>query len=263
LEICNWNLEASVLALCTAIGRKESAPMPIGHLASVSEERWRTIWAYYLVLRNWLPRQAPCGYPALLRLCDPDGAIQDHLLGLLGDRDGLKELYVERLCRCLEFWLNGFFPPDSAQITAHRAAVEALEAQIRKRDPEGRILTAFNEEGDGKLEPCHHKVLRRYYIITSSIGAGGWRAAMPQRGTDGLERAAALDQFLAPIEAWIARPGGNHGSAPGPLFQEVQARLGEPDAAKRFLASLLASLLRAQQLSARERAHKRRAKSQA
>jgi hypothetical protein len=249
LEICNWNLEESVLALCGAIGAAEPALLPIGHLASVADERWEKVWAYYLTLRNWLPSEGKSGYKALLRTCDPGGAVRRHILGMLRERDELKELYVERLCLCLEFWLGGFYPAGSAQMTALEAAVAAVEGEIRKRDAGGEILEAFALGGDGKLQPCHHKMFRRYDIIISSVGAGKWRAVIPRRGTDGLERAALLDEYLEPIEAWIA---GAEAAPAGDLGRKIHASLGERDGAKIFLASLLASLLRAQQLFARK-----------
>jgi hypothetical protein len=255
LEICNWNLEGSLLALCGAIGAGGPAKLPIGHLASVTDERWKKVWAYYLTLRNWLPSGGGSGYGALLRTCDPDGAVQKHILGMLGERDELKELYVERLCLCLEFWLGGFFPAGSAQMKALEAAVATVEGEIGKRDADGKILDAFALGGDGRLQPCHHKMFRRYDIIISSVGAGKWRAVMPRRGTDGLERAALLDKYLEPIETWVA--GGAEEASEGDPAGRISDLLGEKDDVKIFLASLLASLLRAQQLYAKELAASR------
>jgi hypothetical protein len=255
LEICNWNLEESVLALCGAIGAGEPAELKVGHLASVADERWKKVWAYYLTLRNWLPSGGRSGYEALLRTRDPGGAVQEHILAMLGERDELKELYVERLCLCLEFWLGGFYPTGSAQMKALEAAVAAVEGEIRKRDAGGEILEAFALGGDGKLQPCHHKMFRRYDIIISSVGAGKWRAVMPRRGTDGLERAALLDEYLEPIEAWVA--GGAEKAPGGDLAGRIHELLGERDDVKIFLASLLASLLRAQQLYAKKLAASR------
>lgn len=254
LEICNWNLEGSVLALCGAVGAGEPSEIPVGHLASVADERWKKVWAYYLTLRNWLPSGGRSGYEAPLRTCDPGGAIEKHIRGLLGDRDELKELYVERLCLCLEFWLGGFYPTGSARMKALEAAVAAVEGEIRKRDADGEILDAFALGGDGKLQPCHHKMFRRYDIIISSVGAGEWRAAMPCRGTDGFERAALLDKYLEPIETWVV---GAEEAPEGDLAGRIGDLLGERDDVKIFLASLLASLLRAQQLYAKELAASR------
>ncbi len=81
---------------------------------------------------------------------------------------------------------------------------------------------------------------------------------MPVRGTDGLERADHLARYLDPIAGWIekgqeARSDWQPGSTLVPL-------LGEPDDTKRFLASLLVSLLRAQEMSARARAESRSGK---
>jgi hypothetical protein len=192
-------------------------------------------------------------------LCDRDGATARRVAAMLGDRDDLKELYVERTCLCMEFWLHflAIAPESSAERLSHRAAVAALEQRIKVRDPDGEILKAFGHEGDGRLQPCHHKVFRRYDIIVSSIGAGAWRGAMPMRGTDGSGRADTVDALLAPVEAWlegrpVAADGIDH-----QRFAEVQGLLGQPDPTGRFLASLLVSLLHAQALAARQRARSR------
>jgi hypothetical protein len=255
LEICNWNVEESILALCVAIGAQEPTDLPIGHLASVTEERWKKVWAYYLALRDWLPSGVNGGYRLLLRACDPDGVIEGHVRSLLRDRDGLKELYVERLCLNLAFWLGGFFPEGSAPGEAYRAAAAAVEAKIKEKEPEAKFLDVFDVEGAGGWGPCHHKAFRRYDIIISSVGAGKWRAVMPRRGTDGFERAALLEEYLAPIEGWAG--GAAEEEAAGDVAERIYESLGERDNVKIFLASLLASLLRAQQLYARKLAERR------
>jgi hypothetical protein len=257
LEICNWNLEESILELCTAIGAERPAELAIGHMGSVSEDRWREVWGYHLALRDWLACEGTSGYAAVLGVCDPQARIRTHVWRLLGDRDELKELYVERLCLCLEFWLGGLLGRESAGKKGHAAAVSAVEQEIKKLDPEGQILGAMHLEGDGRLQPCHHKVFRRYDIIISSIGAGKWRAVMPMRGTDGLERAVLLESYLSPIGAWVAGSISGRASAGDDVGDRIPALLGERNAAKVFLSSLLVSLLRAQQAPARERAERR------
>jgi hypothetical protein len=268
LEICNWNLEGNILTLCKAIAAKHPAAEPIGHMLSFPEERWKKAWAYYLACRDWLSDrmhaasgQKLSGYETLLRMCDPDKTIRDHVSGLLGDKNELKKLYVERFCLCLEHSLGGIPSRGSAQVKAHVAAVSAIEEEIRKRDPQGRILDrAYHlaeEGGYGGLFLCHHKVFRRFDIILSSISAGQWRATMPMRGTDGFERAATIEKYVAPIESWIegGTPAGDERGEPG---DRIYTLLGEPDETKVFLASLLVSLLRSQQVDAKARAEKRR-----
>ena len=254
LEICNWSLEGSVLALCVAIGAGAPATIGIGHTNSVSRERWRTVWTYYLTLRNWLPCDGPSGCGALLSVCDPHGTIQEHILGLLGEHDRLKELYVERFCLCLEFWLGGCYSGDSsAQMKAHRAAVSAVDEEIDKRDAERVVVPswAMALDGDGMLQPCHHKAFRRYDIILSSIGVGRWRACMPRQGNGSSERIATLETLLRPIEAWIEGKGATRSADAGDeSFDRIHALLGQSSDVKTFLASLLASLLRAQQSNA-------------
>jgi hypothetical protein len=258
LEIYNWNLEESILELCSAIGTKKPTKLCIGHLASISEERWNRVWAYYLTLRNWLPSEGRSGYASLLKKCDPNGTIQNHIVGMLGSRDELKELYVERLCLCLEYWLGGLLPTESAQLKAHSAAVLSVENEIRRLIPVSKILNAVELEGDGRLQPCNHKAFRRYDIIISSIGADKWRAVMPMRGTDGFERAATLERFFLPIEVWIDSRSKKGESKDDELFDRIHSLLGKPDNARLFLASLLISLLRAQQLAAQKRAESRK-----
>jgi len=261
LEICNWNLEESILELCAAIGAERPPEFAIGHLESVSEKRWKAVWAYYLAVRDWLPRKQPSGYEALLRTCDADEKIRAHVSSLLGDTDDLKELYAERFCLCLESWLGGLYGQEWVWTRAHAAAVSGVEEEIKKLDPTGQILGAMHLEGDGRLQPCNHKAFRRYDIIISSIGSGEWRAAMPMRGTDGIERAALVEKYLSPIEAWVDGRGEGRRAGADELFGRVCGLLGEADDVKMFSASLLISLLRSQQLAAREKGESRMGRS--
>lgn len=262
LEICNWRLEESLLALCEAIGSKRPVPWEIGHMASVTQERWDRIWAYYLSLREWLAEAStkPRGaYPSLLAKCDPDGEVGRHVREMLGERDELKELRVERLCLHLEFWLEGLPGDDQPRKQALVAAAAAIDAETESRAPNDEF--EHQERGfahrtrladNGQLFPCHHKLFRRYDILISSIGCAKWRGVMPYRGTDGFQRAETLEKYLAPITAWL--DGGSATSKPGDseLAAKIHDLLGERDDAKVFLASLLVSLLHSQQIIARQ-----------
>ncbi len=262
LEICNWRLEQSILALCAAIGEKKPALLKIGHMASMTQERWKKIWAYYYTCRDWLSGGVQKGYKVMLTLCDHDTAVQNHILGMLGSESELKNLAVERFCLFLEFMIGGQCAIDSAPAKSHEAAVAAIEEEIRGLDSEASMLKGFIFDKQyctyAGLSLCHHKLFRRLDIILSSIGAGTWRASMPMRGTDGLERAATLEKYLTPIERWIKRRTEQDKSRGGELFQKIQTLLGESDNQKKFLASLLVSLLRSQQLFAKQLAEKRR-----
>jgi hypothetical protein len=229
--------------------------MKIGHMASMTGERWRKIWAYYLTLRDWNSCKPRSGYDELLALCDPDGTVRNHVLGLLGEPTEVKGLYVERFCLMMDYWLNGC--PEG--VTPALSEWErSLELEIAKRDPEGKILDALREQGIGKLEFCHHKLFRRYDIILSSIGAGKWRGRIPKRGTDGLERADELEMYLEPIEDWAEGRSREKGSRAPDIYKRIQRSLGKRDDTKVFMASLLVSLLRAQGLAARALAEGRK-----
>lgn len=259
LEICNWKLEESILALCDAIGKKEPAKIGIGHYSSITDDRWQKVWAYYLTLRIWLIEGGRGGNEILLSACDPDRSIQNHILEMLGEKSKLKELYVERFSLCLERWLGGYPSQDSAQMKAHNAAVSVIEEEIKKLDPESEVVheLVLKSDGDGRLQPCNHKAFRRYDLIISSIGAGKWRAKMGKRGTNGFERAETLKKYLSPIESWINGQGKKKEDRENELFNRIHAYLGEQNDSKLFLASLLVSLLRSQQLAAKKLAENR------
>lgn len=257
LEICNWYLEDSIMSLCKAIGSKVS-PLNIGHSDSITDDRWRTVWAYYLALKKWLPcAERSTGYETLLKVCDSEGTIQNHVFTMLGERSELKQLYVERFCLNLEYWLGGFFPEGSPQLKVYEAAVEKLENEILEYDPDSEILEWMRLDGKmGWIEICHHKAFRRFDIHISSIGAGRWRGQLPLRGSDGIERALTLEKYLFSIEAWITDSPG-YDAPDKNLFEKIPKFLGEKDDTKVFCASLLVSLLRSQQTAARKRAERR------
>jgi hypothetical protein len=148
LEICNWRMEHSMLALCQAIGRKRPSQSGIGHMNSMTGERWKQIWAYDLALRHWgSGKQHRNGYATLLAFCDPKGEIRKHVAGMLGERSDLKALCVERLCLVLEFMMGSRLTSNLPGATSHRAAVAAIDAEIRELDPGGGALegTRFDE----------------------------------------------------------------------------------------------------------------------
>ena len=252
LRQCNWRLEQAVWDLCRAIGSGDTVGLLYGHSHSITDERWRQFWAYYLTLCNWLPKSFdPGGYAALLRVCDPDGGVAKHVLAMLGDRTELKELYVKRFCLWLEWTvLGGMYKWESSRGVVHKATVDAIEARIRDLDPEGDILPWLQEDGDGHTELCHHKAFRRYDIIISSIGAAKWRAAMPERSTAAADLLSMHDRFVHALESWVeGTPPGNATD----MDQEVHALLGPPEPAKLFLVAFLAAILSAQRGNLRSR----------
>jgi len=191
-------------------------------------------------------------------VCDPDGMVQKHVLNMLSNSTELKQLYVERFCLNLEYWLGAFYPEKSPQMKAYEAAVQKLEDEISKLDPNSEMLEWMRLDGRrGWIEICHHKAFKRFDIHISSIGSGEWREAMPLSGIDGLERAETVEKYLFAIEAWINDVETSQNAPDKALFQSIHELLGENDDTKMFLASLLVSLLRPQQLAARKRAERR------
>ncbi|MBU7046191.1 MAG: hypothetical protein HXS54_07100 [Theionarchaea archaeon] len=223
------------------------------------EYRWKSVWAYYITLKDWLPHgERSTGYKTLLKICDPEMKLQKHIVDMLGEPTELKQLYVQRFCANLEYLLGGFYTDGSPQLIAHKAAVERLENEISKCDSDPEMLEWMRLNGKkGWIEICHHKAFRQFDIHISSIGAGTWRQDMPLCGTDGIERALTLEKFLFPIEMWIKDSPESDDTSDQLLVEKIWELLGEKDDEKVFLASLLVSLLRSQQMAARCRAEKR------
>ena len=255
-EICNWALFETISRVCSIIGSGEPDTKGTGHLATVTPERWRKIWAYYLACRQWLVERARprASYQLMLKLCDPQGSILHHVERLLGQRDSLKEFWVERFCVCLEAWLDDLPPQGQPRKMTLEVAACSLEKRILKEEPQPRVpFDMIRLDDCSILQPCHHKLFRRYDIILSSIGDGQWRKSMPVRGSDGLDRADKLQPYLAALDQWLAT---DQPTAAAPPAGDLYARLGRPDSFKRFAVALLVSILRAQQISARRKAMK-------
>jgi hypothetical protein len=253
---CNWRLEQSVWDLCKAIGRDDTTGLLYGHSRSITDARWQRFWAYYTTLQNWLPKNFdPGGYAALLRTCDPTRQVQKHVLEMLGERTDLKELYVKRFCLWLEWTvLGGMFRLVSSRGIAHTAAVNAIEEKIREQDPDLFLLPWIQEDGQGHTELCHHKAFRRYDIIISSIGAGKWRARVPEESTAATELLDMHDRFLQAIETWIEDSSPDEA---GDVQRKVHELLGQPSPGKRFLAAFLSAVLTAQRGNLQNRIDKK------
>jgi hypothetical protein len=212
LSRCNWNLEPSIQSLIEAIGRGNKSDMRIGHNFSITEDRWKKVWAYYLVLKKWLPALGRhTGIPVLLDFCDPNRTIQSHILDLLGIKTKLKELYVELFSYFLEIHLMSGGPDDLERLIAKKAAVESLTNEIKTHEYDNMILAAVqpNPEilSDGKLrwfEICHHKFFRRCDIILSSIGQNEWRGTFKEKGSEREELQELFLRYSSVLDSWIS-----------------------------------------------------------
>ena len=249
LSRCNWNLEPIIKSLIEAIGKGEKSNLRIGHNYSITKDRWKKVWAYYLSLKKWLPIQGRyTGLTVLLEFCDPNKGIQSHIIELLGKKTKLKILYIELFCYFLEYQLMGRHPDDSAKILATNATVEFLNNEVKKYDYDEMILTAvqINPEAlsEGKLrwyEICHHKFFRRCDIILSSIGENKWRGAFKEKGSHREELKELLLNYSLTIETWLSNQD---------VDDEFTIRnyklLGKQTSKKLFQVSLLNAFLKGQ-----------------
>jgi hypothetical protein len=250
LSRCNWNLEPSITSLIEAIGKGKRASIRIGHNYSITEDRWKKVWAYYFTLKQWLhPQERYTGIPTLLDYCDPDNTIKAHITNLLGKKTKLKELYVELFSYFLEFQLMGKnHPGDSAKNNATKAAVESLMNEIKKFEYDEMILAAvqINPEtlSEGKLrwyEVCHHKFFRRCDIIISTIGKNEWRGTFKERGSERKELKDLLLRYSQSLEAWISNQ-----ESVNDFKKSIHELLGQQTSKKLFQVSLLYAFLKGQ-----------------
>ena len=249
LSRCNWNLEPIIKSLIEAIGRGKNSNIRIGHNYSITKDRWKKSWAYYLTLKKWLPIQGRyTGIPIILDFCDPNKSIQSHILNLLGKKTKLKELYVELFSYSLEFHLLGRHPDDKAKIFATIAAVDSLINEVKKYDYNEMILVAvqINPEvpSEGKLswyEVCHHKFFRRCDIILSSIGENEWRGTFKEKGSDREELQELLLRYSLILDSWISNQ-----DVSDELTSNIYALLGKQTSRKLFQVSLLNAFLKGQ-----------------
>ena len=220
LEICNWNLEESILELCSAIGEKRPTRIPIGHMGSVTHDRWRQVWAYYLTLRNWLPCGGAHGHEALLRQCDPDGAIQKHILGMLGERTDLKELYVERVCHLLGSGLAGTTRTDRPSVSLTMRASRRWKRRVINKAEDAlkpstspassasssgrmRIRTGLtsNEGEGGSLSSRHFaRYVTLLLLSAMSLATNCWE----RRRETSSDARNTFASSLAPRRAWTS-----------------------------------------------------------
>jgi len=253
LEICNWKLTDSILVLTEAIGAHRPASEGIGHGRSITPERWGTVWAYYLALQHyvWANDTTRDAFTPILDIVDPDLAVREKIEEYLGEPDEVKKLLVQRLLYAMD-WMVTHFPWGSTWQKAQDAGISAIEYRLQELGADPEMLKHLHwPTVDGRLQPCGHKFVRRLDIIISSIGVNRWRGRIPFRGADGLELSRALDTYLGPIAAWLRHDESlcqYQEQEPGTT---ILRNLGEPDPAKRFLARLLHSLLKSQQIEAR------------
>ena len=81
-------------------------------------------------------------------------------------------------------------------------------------------------------------------------GVEKWRGQIRFRGTDGLDLAATLAEYLTPLLAWIKNDGSSEQFQKEFPGSAILYNLGDYDPSKLFLARLLHSLLSAQQIKA-------------
>ncbi len=243
LEICNWRLLEFIPRLENAIENMKALPYDIGHGTSLTDDRKKKVWLYWLSLKDWISRfnilqwvgSRVCFEP-IIKMLDPEMVTYKKIHDWLGEGNKNKEELVEILCIKILEKLSGDYMEESFWenlVFSDSPEKQELKRMWRRNDPE--FETAIMKGG---LEFCHHKFFRRLDIIISSIGVEKWRGVIPLEGDHGLTLNEEIDKALEPTITKINEKLDGHFNP----FSD-----GEYASEKLFLRLLLVSLIESQQ----------------
>lgn len=252
---CIWRYDypARVHQLCRAIGGSGDT---LGRCHyQVGTDKRDELTAYARAMEKWLGRKrdektATAGVLALQEKID------GKVFSMLGEREALKELLVERtligLCSrhidCSFFGSDGSGKPvevfPSHALNPGRdwhERMRSLENEIQRKLG-GRSYDFLCEVG-GAEPPCHFKFIRRLEILLGSIGCLSWRGYLPPKDSRVSGRREMTQKYLALLrEYWAgenAADDGGEDAAYRSLKEELFNALGTPELYKRWLVASL------------------------
>ncbi len=250
---CIWRYDypERVHHICRAIGGGADTLARCHY--QVGTDKRDELTAYALAMQKWLGKKESEN-----NLPDGVGVLQETVAGrvfsLLGEREGLKELLVERtligLCSrhidCSFFGSDGSGKPVQV-FPSHalhpgrdwHARMRKLEQEIQSRLG-GRAYDFLCEVG-GSEPPCHFKFIRRLEILIGSIGCLSWRGQVPPKDGRVSGRRELTQKYLEVLHAyWVDDPEGRGGDGRNRLLKEALFEdLGRPELYKRWLIASL------------------------
>lgn len=252
---CIWRYDypERVHQICRAIGGGADT---LGRCHyQVGTDKRDELTAYALAMQKWLgmkgsERNLPAGVGAVQE------KVAERVFSLLGERDGLKELLVERtligLCSrhidCSFFGSDGSGKP--IEVFPSHALNPGRDWHERMRMLEHEIQTRlggrsydFLCEVGGAEPPCHFKFIRRLEILIGSIGCLSWRGQVPPKDSRVSGRRELTQQYLAVLHAYWSddrEEDGRGGDERNRSLQEALfTDLGKPELYKRWLIASL------------------------
>lgn len=211
--------------------------------------------AYARAMKKWLGRKGD--QKTMQPGChDLPVEIEGRVFALLGEREEIKELLVERTmiglaARHIDC---SFFGSDA---TGKPVAVFPVHAMSLEGDWHSRMKVLEREiqkilgprsydflcEVGGAEPPCHFKFIRRLEILLGSIGCLSWRGCLPPKDARVSGRRQVTEKYLAVLHAYWS--GANNASAGSDehadqcLKEKLFDVLGQPELFRRWLVASL------------------------
>ena len=252
---CIWRYDypGRVHHICSAIGGSGDT---LGRCHyQVGTDKRDELTAYARAMKKWLGTKGD--KKTVTAGChDLPVEIEGRVFSLLGEREGIKELLVERtLIGLASRHIDcSFFGSDG---TGNPVGVFPCHAMSLERDWHSRMKVLENEiqkilgaraydflcEVGGAEPPCHFKFIRRLEILLGSIGCLTWRGFLPPKDGRVSGRRQVTEKYLAALHAyWDSESTDNtlcdedaYRSLKGELFDA----LGEPVLYKKWLVASL------------------------
>jgi hypothetical protein len=252
---CIWRYDypERVHQICRAIGG--SGDMLGRCHYQVGTDKRDELTAYALAMQKWL------GIKGSEKTVSPGGRalqekIDERVFSMLGDREGLKELLVERTLMglCLRHIDCSFFGSDGSgkpvEVFPGHALAPGRDWHERMRRLESEIQVKlggrsydFLCEVGGAEPPCHFKFIRRLEILVGSIGCLSWRGYLPRKDSKVSGRRELTQSYLAVLQAYWADEPADTIRGEDDRFRSLKEvlfnDLGEPELYRRWLVASL------------------------
>lgn len=252
---CIWRYDYPdrVHQICRAIGGSGDT---IGRCHyQVGTEKRDELTAYARALQKWLgikgsEKTVSAGVHKLQEKID------ERVASMLGEREGLKELLVERtfLGLCARHIDCSFFGSDGSAKPVELLPDHALNPgrdwhermRTLEREIQGKLggrSYDFLCEVGGAEPPCHFKFIRRLEILIGSIGCLNWRGCLPPKDSKVSGRRELTQKYLAALNAYWAGENTDDDREEDRAYRSLRDGLfhdlGEPELYKRWLVASL------------------------
>jgi len=248
---CIWRYDypERVHLICKAIGGSGDTVSRCHY--QVGTDRRDELTAYARALKRWLVKDID-RRKASSESSDFEDEIEQRVFNMLGEKEELKELLVERTLLGLgsRHIDCSFFGSDKESKPVNlypchalslpddwRSRMGMLESEIKKRL--GRKAYDFLCEVGGADPPCHFKFIRKLEILIGSIGCLKWRGYLPPKDSKETGRRRLTQQYLTLLQSYWANDAIDSEWDNDDSFHESRKELfdalGEPTPFKRWL----------------------------